>query len=327
MKTVYNRVLCLIFVLLLALSSFGCAKSESDHLENTIDSMLDTNTSAAETAASTEATPVPPAATPKNYGGATFTVVLSDGNEDCDIFFDEGSESEIDRQIKTRNEAVESTLGVKITQQTEQNVAEYIKSLTQAEQSPDLVYASGNGGMSELMLYGCLSSLSDYREHNTTASGVSVSVVQQLSVYGQIYMLTGAPIRSSLESATVVAYDTNALSSLGYEDGYLCKLVTAGDWTLDKMTSIAKQASSQNINNTSYRAVSGNDEALYGLWKGLGARTVEKTAGDVPTVSVYSPKNVYLFEQVNNFELSVGGIPDTNDSLFYIGTVSDTKAA
>ncbi len=324
MKNAYIRALCLLCTFVLLISAlFSCSKNDAS------DSITAHGTDvSAESETSTDASIGGGSSEPDvDYGGADFTVVCQSGNEASDIFYDASLPSEYDRKIKERNEAVEEAIGVKIKEDARQNVARYVKELTKADASPDLVYASGNGGMSELMLYDCLASLSEYGKHNATAAGVSVSVVQQLSIFEEIYMLTGAPIRSSVESATVVAYDEGALRSIGYEEGYLCSLVLDGDWTLDKMTSLSKQAKVLSTVDTAFKAVSGNQNALFSLWKGLGARTVQKANGDVPTVSVYSPKNVYLFELVNNFADEVEGVPDTAGSLFYIGTVSDARSA
>ncbi len=323
MKSAYIKALCLALALITFASVLSGCKSGAEVAPDT--------TQSGNNGAGDSLMPLPsdPNDSPElnYYNGADFVIACQVGNEQSDVFFDERLTYEVDRQIKARNEAVEKKLGVKIIERSKQNLAEYINELTLSEQAPDLIYASGNGGMSELMLYGSLASLSDYRGNNTTAAGVSVSVVQQLSVYGELYMLTGAPIRSSIDSATVVAYNTNVLSSLGYEQGYLCQSVLDGDWTLDKMTAIAKQAAVLNSEDESYRAVSGNMNSLYSLWKGLGARTVEKTNGDVPTIAIYTPKNVYLFESVNAFSDEVGGIPDSSKSLFYIGKISDARSA
>ena len=322
MKNAYIKALCLALALIAFTSALPGCKGGADVPDTT----QDESTGNGESYMPHPSDPNDPTS-PNYYDGAEFVIACQAGNEQSDVFFDERLTYELDRQIKARNEAVEKKLGVKIIESSKQNLAEYINELTLSEQAPDLIYASGNGGMSELMLYGSLASLSDYRGNNTTAAGISVSVVQQLSVYGELYMLTGAPIRSSLDSATVVAYNTKALSALGYEQGYLCQSVLDGDWTLDKMTVIAKQAAALNSEDASYRAVSGNMNSLYSLWKGLGARTVEKANGDVPTIAIHTPKNVYLFEAVNGFSDEVGGIPDGSESLFYIGKISDARSA
>ncbi len=320
MKALYKRVLSALMLCVIFISLFSCKAS-----------VITENPNQTTDADTTEAqiSPIQPDTEQKSnyYDGADFVIASMSGHEHSDVFFEESLPTELDRQIKARNDALEEKLGIKITNEQRQNLSEYIKTLSKAESSPDLIYASGNGGMSELMLYGELAPLRDYRADSTTAVGVSVSVVQQLSVYGEIYMLTGAPIRSSIESANVIAYNTKALLSLGYEDGYLCQLVLDGEWTLDKMNSIAIEAKAINSVDSTYRAVSGNQSSLYSLWKGLGARTVEKASSDIPQIAVYSSKNVYLFEEVNNFALDVGGIPDSNNSLFYIGKISDAKSA
>ncbi len=330
MKHLCCKALLIALVLLLFTSVFlGCSeKKESD---NTVSISIDEAfNKPADSDSKTDGfqEPAPDIEIQSGYyDGADFVVLCAVGNEDSDIFYDTELSDVLDKEIKARNEAVEAKLGIKIQEKPEQEIAEYVYNLSNSEQAPDLVYASGNGGMSELMLYGQLASLSDYRGQGTTAVGISVSVVQQLSVYGELYMLTGAPIRSSIDSAAVTAYNTKALEAVGYENEYLNELVLEGDWTLDKMTAISKQASVANSSDNSYRAVSGNQSSLYSLWKGLGARTVEKANGDIPTVAVYSPKNVYLFEEVNSFSNEVGGIPDTDKSLFYIGKISDARSA
>ena len=261
-----------------------------------------------------------------HYNGTSFTVLTSSSDASNDIFFSEQEASDVYCiQSAKRNEAVEQKLGIIIQQKTASDVTEYIKETNASGNAPDLVYSSGKNGISEMMLYGCLEDLYEYKDDTLTSVGVSVSVVRQLSVYGKLYMLTGAPIRSSVENTAAVAYNAELMKSMGYEAGYLEELVLGGEWTLDTMSTLIKKAQSQSGSDT-FCSVGGGAESLYCMWKGMGALTVEKLNGDVPSVSVYSPKNIYYFERVNDFASDVGEISDNaDDPLFYIATIGQIK--
>jgi len=316
-KSVGIRISCLFFALVLILSSLiitGCGNSGDGGTEQEPEQTLAPNQNIPNSPDSDEVLEY-------DWGGADLTVLCKAKDTHNDIFApDESAADEYDRQIKKRNEAIASKLCIVLREQSVEDVADYLIEIEKTDQAPDIVYSSGGGGMSELMLYGCLADLNEYREQDTTAPGVSVSVVRQLSVYEKLYMLTGAPIRSSVECTSVVAYNTDLLRRVGYEDGYLCDLVLDGEWTVDRMNALVRQAQSYIEDDVSV-LVSGAEDSLYRMWKGLGAKTVEKLNGDIPSVSVYSPKNVFYFECVNSFSDSVGGIGDGDSSLFYIGSI------
>ena len=320
-----NRISCLFFALLLILSSIllvGCKTESADGDGKGVDETQKPNQN------------IPSAPDSENndnreydWGGADFTVLCKAKDGHSDLFSPEESTSdEYDRQIVKRNEALCAKLGIALKSQEVDDVADYLIEKEKADEAPDLVYCNGGGGMSELMLYGCLDDLYKYSEQNTTAIGVSVSVVRQLSVYEKLYMLTGAPIRSSVDKTSVVAYSTDMLLRIGYEQGYLCELVLEGEWTVDKMNALAKQAQVM-IDDTGFVSVAGEDDSLYRMWKGLGAKTVEKLNGDIPSVSVYSPKNLFYFECVNGFSEIVGGVGEGKTSLFYVGNACEAEAS
>ena len=313
-----NKIPCLFFALIIILSSFlfaGCHGGDANGPNNSVD-----------TQKPNQNIPNDPdfkydEVREYDWSGADFVLLCATGSENSDVFsLEESMADEYDKQIVKRNEALCTKLNITLKSKMVEDVADYLIKADKAEEAPDLVYSNGGGGMSELMLYGCLDDLYKYNDQSTTALGVSVSVVRQLSVYEKLYMLTGAPIRSSVERAYVVAYNTQMLRRIGYEDGYLCELVLDGEWTVDKMNALAKQAQSM-IDDDGFVSVAGTDASLYRMWQGLGAKTVEKLNGDVPSVSVYSPKNLFYFECVNHFSDNIGVADKGEHSLFYVGSV------
>ena len=258
------------------------------------------------------------------YGGATFGVLISDKNDGEDIFATNTSDT-YSRLSASRNKKICEALDIKTTGIEKANPTEYLKNASLSGDAPDLVYLSGKDGMSDLMLYGLLEDLYGYRDMNFTPVGVSVSLIQQLSVEGRIYMLTGAPVRSSVESTVGCAYDTALLKMLGYEEGFLEEKVKEGAWTLDALAVLSKEAL---LYESGIRlgAVSGSEDSLYHIWRGLGALTVEKHAGDTPDIAIYSQKNLYYFREVCDFSDEIGiDTKEYENSLFYMGTLKDIE--
>lgn len=253
----------------------------------------------------------------KDWDGAEVSVLMADNASGEDVFFDNNSYDEYSRLVKERNEAIEEKYGIKVSRESANDLCAYITKSNAANISPGIVYASGSGGMSDLMLYGELEDLYAYKDKTVTSAGVSVSVLRQLSVYDKLYMLTGAPIRSSVSSTTVTAYSKSVLSSLGYENGYLESLVRDGKWTYDLMNKLIKEYSGLGL--------SGSEDMLYSVWQGMGAHTVEKTSGDVPRVSVYTPRNIYYFGLVHELYDKIGETGTDTASMFCVDTIGNAK--
>lgn len=253
------------------------------------------------------------------YDGETVSILCEETDLGADIFFDKDSPDEYSKKAAERNDTVTRLYGISPKKKAVSDICEYLKTSDASNISHGLVYASGEGGMSSLMLHGLLDDLSLYGTELLHGAGVSVSAVRGLSVYGKIYMLTGAPVRSSIENVAAVAYNAAALNSMGYEAGYLEKAVTDGKWTFDVMRRLVKEYDGAGL--------SGCSDTLYYMWKGMGALTVEKENGDVPKVTVYGPKNIYYFEQVSDYVRSVGDIGRENTSLFYTDTLGNISKA
>lgn len=253
----------------------------------------------------------------QDWDGAELSVLVSAIDKGEDIFFDDNSPDEYGRLIKQRNDAIEEKYGIVVRQEMLSDLTAYVTSSNLANAGAGVVYASGSGGMSDLMLYGALDDLYAYKDRTVTSAGVSVSVLRQLSVYGKLYMLTGAPIRSSVSSATVFAYNKNILHSLGYEQGYLESMTADGRWTYDTVKKLLKEYSGLGL--------SGTDDMLYSLWQGMGAHTVDKTSGDVPVVCVYTPRNIYYFGLVHELYGEIGDTDTDITSFFCIDTIGNIK--
>ena len=329
-KTNIIRIASLLLMLSLSFALVACASSDaSTDTDSVSDSVVaDSNTDAAtdnidsDAGATTsdlaDVEPRPENKEIENWNGATLKVLCSASERGEDVYFSDSGSTEYSRLVKERDAELEEKYGIKLEKTAVSDVCAHVNKTNQTNSSPGLVYASGNGGMSDLMLYGALEDLYAYSDRTVTSAGVSVSALRQLSVYGKLYMLTGAPIRSSVESTMVTAYNKSALAGLGYERGYLESLVKDGKWTYDTMVKLIKEFSGVGL--------SGSEDTLYSVWKGMGALTVEKKTGDVPSVSVYSSRNIYYFGLVHKLYDLVGDISDDSvSSLFYINTLINVK--
>lgn len=331
-KSEYNIIRIVSFFLMLSLSLglVACSSSEDTSetdavSESTVAATdMDAVTDKADTETSVSVSdmadlePKPSNKEIENWNGATLRVLCSASELGEDVYFSESSSTEYSRLVKERDAELEEKYGIKLEKISVNDVCAYVNETNQTDSSPSLVYATGGGGMSDLMLYGALEDLYAYSDRTVTSAGVSVSALRQLSVYGGLYMLTGAPIRSSVESTTVTAYNKNALTGLGYEQGYLESLVKDGKWTYDVMMKLIKEFSGVGL--------SGSEDTLYSVWKGMGALTVEKKTGDVPCVAVYNSRNIYYFGLVHDLYSVVGDISnDSVSTLFYINTLLKVK--
>ncbi len=308
-----TSVLCICLCLVLTFFCSCSSAPETNTEKQTDDTVAQTD---ALTQAQTEALSQTESETNKeirDWDGAGVRVLCAQADAGEDIFFSSDSPSEYSQLVMQRNEQLERLYGIKLTQETVADVCGYIKESKNAMNSPEIVYATGSGGMSELMLYGTLEDLYSHKEQAFGSAGVSVSVLRQLSVYGKLYMITGAPIRSSVESTAVMAYNKQKMASMGYEDGYLERLVLDGRWTFDRMHTLIKEHDGTDL--------SGASDTLYYMWKGMGALTVEKLPGDIPSVSVYNAKNIYYFERVQELYSQTGEISTDSSALFYADTM------
>ncbi len=326
-----KRLAAVLFVaLVITLLALLCSCS-SDFTAPDTDAVTDEQTSpassrpAVDSAADTEVgtndlplTPVP--GEPSDWGGASLTVLCPLDDCDEDIFnSDDVSSDTYDSLVFERNEKIEKTLNVKLVRQTTEDVAKTIKESIDSMSCPDVVYANGTD-MSDMMMYGHLDELYKYGIANDASLGVSVSAMRQLSVYGKIYMITGAPIRSSVSSAAVVSCNEDILREIGYESGYVEQLVTLGKWSYDVMLRLVREASD---GERSLDSLVGGENALYLLWKGMGAKTVTKSTGDVPTVTVYDPRNVFYFEKTS--QMGAYHSKDAQNTLFYISSLGEAN--
>ena len=252
------------------------------------------------------------------HDGKTLFVLTSEHDVGEDIFFDDASSDVYSRSAIARNSAIEQSMGISVREIVSADVVEYIRTADGSGVSPDIVYASGGGGMSSLMLYGVLQSLDAYGSELLHGAGVAVSAIRGLSVYGKLYMLTGTPIRSSVESVAVVAYNVDAMNGIGYEQGYIESLVEDEKWTFDVMLRLIKEYDGAGL--------SGCSDTLYYMWKGMGALTVEKENGDIPIVTVYDVKNIYYFEQLSGFARELGGVGRDTSALFYADTIKNVSS-
>ena len=217
-KSEYNIIRIVSFFLMLSLSLglVACSSSEDTSETDAVSesTVAATDTDAVTDKADTETSvsvsdmadlePKPSNKEIENWNGATLRVLCSASELGEDVYFSESSSTEYSRLVKERDAELEEKYGIKLEKISVNDVCAYVNETNQTDSSPSLVYATGDGGMSDLMLYGALEDLYAYSDRTVTSAGVSVSALRQLSVYGGLYMLTGAPIRSSVESTTVL---------------------------------------------------------------------------------------------------------------------------
>ena len=307
-----SRVLCLACVLMLFSSLLLSCSDEGDPVsnsDNTVSSSVSDGFGSDVGIADTGT----PEASPARFDGATVRVLCEENMGVSDLCFSEGYQSEYSRLAFERDNAIRQTHDVCISYENERDVFSRVESCLSSGDAPHIVYASGGGGISELMMYGYLYDLGEYVDEATIySSGMSASALRQLSVEGKVYIMTGAPIRSSVSCAVAVGYNKRLLSDFGYSSDHIDDLVTEGLWTHDAMHVMARVCERT--------AVQSSADSMYYLWQGMGAATVEKLPGDVPSISIYTPRNLFFFEHVHEYYAEKTD-KDINGALFVIDRV------
>ena len=304
------RYVCLVCVIVAALSFLSCSSVKND--AESPEPMLETDglSDAPETEHNNVVTPQTPIL---RFDGATVRVLCEEDPLGSDLCFSDVSQSEYSRLAHERDKTIEQNHDLCISYETSPDIFSLFGRNFTSGDAPHVVYARGSGGMSELMLYGYLDDLKGHLNEDTLlSSGISADALRQLSIDGRIYMITGTPMRSSVSSTIAVGYNKSLLTDYGYDSDHIDRLVLDGAWTHDAMHSIAGVCSGTTIRMS--------EDSLYYLWQGMGATTVDKLPGDIPAISVYTPRNLFFFEHVHDYYSSAENGSDDN-TLFVIDTI------
>lgn len=298
------RSLCMLFLLALLLVSCSSTDTPTTDTETATDTAEHAVTSPETVHAAPETPPV-------TFDGAAVRVLCEENGTSSDLYFSEEDVSVRSHAAHARDAAIEQKHDLTISYEVAADVFSTLKRSHASDDAPHAVYASGSGGMSDLMLYGYLGDIGDFADRYT---GMSASALRQLSINGSLYVMTGTPIRTAVSSTVVLGYSRRTLREYGFGEDYIERLTDDRMWTHDAMHIIAKVCAVD--------AVSADADSLYYLWQGMGATTVEKLPGDVPSISVYSPRNVYLFTHVHDYHSDASYHADGMDALFTIDMIS-----
>ena len=315
MKSEFKARLLACIILAFAVFAFctSCSSEKHEDPDNEEEGASSTAIQTTDTIACDEVVQENPST---NWDGADVKIICEDNVNFNDMFFADDVNDLYSSLCAKRDQKISEHIGVNIEYCNTANVFDDVQQANNSGESYQAVYASGGGGMSSLMLYGYLEPL--YPDGNIPTNGVSVSVLRQLSFDGNLYMMTGAPIRSSVSETVVVGYNKNQLDDIGYKEGYLKELVMEGAWTHDSLHKLIKDSSGSGL-------LSGEDTAYY-LWQGMGAVTMEKSAGDIPVVSIYNPQNVFYFEHVHDLYSKIGITSEDTEPLFVINDIGEISA-
>ncbi len=311
-----NRSICLACALALVFSLFSCsaggAENEASNSTADFSAVSDVLNADNENENLSHTTSI------TTFDGATVRVLCELDESGSDLCFEEGSQSEYSRLAQERDTAIEQKYDMCISYEASSDIFACFERNSFSDNAPHIVYARGSGGMSELMLYEHLDDLNLHLDESALySSGMSADAIRQLSINGKLYMITGAPIKSSVTSTVAVGYNTYILKEYGYDSDYIDRLVLDGLWTHDAMHGILRVCSDATM--------PANEDSLYYLWQGMGATTVEKQSGDTPIISVYSPRNLFFFEHVHEYYSTA---PDVGtDNLFTIDTIGKIGSA
>lgn len=286
----HNTFLRIIFLFCLILSSMAlfaaCSKGSSPGGENNNKSNLPDDSAEDGTKAPdvnyVEELPE------MDFGGETFTFLsYGDGTDKSwhamDVVAEEDSGDPLDDAITARNRNVEERFGVKIAVNFNGSPSSVAKSVKSGGNDFDAVWLDMNGsGVSAQSGY--FLNLRELTYINLDKLYWDQSVTRDLSVANKVYFATGDVSIVDKRATWILMFNKALLSRFAFESPYA--LVNSGDWTMDKFTEIAKNAS-KNLNGTGIwdendqYGFSTTNDTIPGLFYSCGEKVVVKNSEDM----------------------------------------------
>jgi len=240
-------------ILLLAsmLASLAACASDTQQTDGTTDAGT-VDTTAAETTVFSEYT-----APDADYDGAEFVIAANNWLDNrfwkieiyCEMFASEENGDPINDAIYTRNRTVEEELNVKLGIFDIPNMKSNLTVLTQNIMAGDDVFKvaapTGDGLPMLFSTKGMLTDLADITVLDTDASWWHRNSVEEFSIYGTSYAMTGDLNMFNKGAPICNFFSKKMVEDLNLENPY--QLVYDGKWTLDEMFKMAS-ASARDLN-------------------------------------------------------------------------------
>ena len=271
----------------------------------------------------------------KDYNGQVVTFLVPGDNfstyKSCEIMAQETSPELLNDEVKKRNELVEQRFNVTINEVRTDGTQPMIQMIRTAVTSSltdyDIVMPYIPDAAT-LALEDAFYLLNDYEAVDLDHPCWDQNAVKSLSINNKNYFATGDISLLTLACTHAIVFNKDMISEYSLEDPY--KLVSDGDWTIDKLREMAKKVTADvdGANGMSYKDKYGfliNNNFVTSMYVGSGHSLTGKDANDKPYIQIIEevetafPIFNKIFELVNDTE-ATGKIDDTTGSYYTSAT-------
>lgn len=209
----------------------------------------------------------------------------------------------LSRAVFERNAAAQAVLPITVTEiasssPTDDIISDYIS----GSDSYDAAALPIGGVLSALIVSGYLWELSGLDSIDISSPWYNSAIGSALSIGGRTYILTGALITGDDDSIYVTVYNSKLADTAGYGSGKLENMVYSGEWTLDRLRSVALEACSvissvyEGYAAYGLRSVPAD---TYPLCLGAGASITSKGSDDLPVITLDTDAFANIFSKVS----------------------------
>lgn len=263
--------------------------------------------------------------------GQTFTILTVDASSEnsyfnCEFVSDDANGIMLPAAVTTRTQILRDQYGINLEIEYAQDPSTTLLNEVMAGLDNYQLYSDNLINGARLALNNCFVDLNTVSSLNLQNHWWNESVIDDLSLAGRKYFLSGDLMVSDKSTSWCCFYNKNMITAYGLENPY--ELVLDGKWTIDKLQQMA--------------AVIGDDEEIrkygfltqtYDASMGMvacGQKIIEKDSNDLPVLNLPSEPSMVAFEKIYNImtnttstllaeSLNISSCYDTVNSIFMDG--------
>lgn len=292
------RVLCLLLALVLCVFAAACSDTEESSGE---ESKKPQESSEEEKALFSN---LPE----KDFGNVpcTFLVVgdFMDNYASCEICPQESSYDGLNVAITDRNDLISEYFNVTIEEIRTENSSDMLNRIRTGIQTATSSCDIAMPYMSDaatLALENCFYNLKTFENIHLDEKYYDQSSVSGFSVNDKLYFVTGDVSLLSFACTHAMVFNKDMITDYNLENPY--ELVSNGEWTLDKLSEMAKKVTSDSDGEPGmgYMDTYGflvNNNFVSSMFIGAGQRFTRKNASDEPELTIGGESSSNVFEKI-----------------------------
>lgn len=244
-----------------------------------------------------------------NYGGKEFTILVEgDHNTEryksVEICPNDTSPKSISDAVAERNSLVEERFGIKIVEIRTASADEMMQDIRsnasggQKEYDAVMPFLPDAGALSLEKLF---INLNDSEYIDLTQPYWDASAVKDLSIKGKLYFCPSDINLLSLNCTSCVIFNKDMITEHSLEDPYA--LVDSGNWTLDKMYTMAKDVTTKTSDGDKMTledtwGLLTNSGIATTFYIGAGQKLATKNSDDIPELAIRGTTQATVFNKI-----------------------------